>query len=87
MTDFLFHSLSEKEKEGVKKEAKKIIDSFSEKLLKVKIPKDEPVIKRKDFEREEGNGTETDEVLKELILENAPNKNKDFIIAEKKKWE
>ncbi len=87
MTDFLFHSLSEKEKEGVKKEAKKIIDSFSEKLSKVKIPKDEPVIKRKDFERGEGNGTETDEVLKELILENAPNKNKDFIIAEKKKWE
>lgn len=87
MTDFLFHTLSDKEKEDVKKEAKKLMDSFSEKLSKVKISDDEPTIKRKEFEREEGDGKDINETFKGLILENAPNKNENFIIAEKKKWD
>lgn len=85
--DFLFHTLSEKEKEEVKREAKKILDSFSEKLSKVKVPDEEPLIIRREYEREEGNGVEPEGGFKEKIFENAINKDDDFIIAEKKRWE
>ena len=87
MSDFLFHKVSEDEKKSIKREAKRIMDSFSKKLAKVdeKIP--EPLIERDDFEREEGNSKENDEDFRKIILENAPVKNDDFIIAEKKKWE
>jgi len=90
--DFLFHKVSEKEKEEIKKQAKSIMDKFSEKLSKIdkKIP--EPLIERKEFEREEHGGKESDSDFREKVFENAPDtlngtsKNKDFIIAEKKKW-
>jgi Asp-tRNA(Asn)/Glu-tRNA(Gln) amidotransferase C subunit len=84
--DFLFHKVSEKEKEEIKKQAKSIMDKFSEKLSKIdkKIP--EPLIERKEFEREEHGGKESDSDFREKVFENAPEKNKDFIIAEKKKW-
>ena len=35
MSDLLFHKVSEKEREDIKKEAKRIMDSFSRKLEKV----------------------------------------------------
>ena len=84
--DFLFHKVSEKEKEDIKKQAKSIMEKFSEKLSKIdkKIP--EPLIERKEFEREEKQGNESDSDFRERMFENAPEKNKDFIIAEKKKW-
>jgi len=85
--DFLFHSLSDKEKEDIRKEAKKIIDDFSEKISKVKVPAEEPVVERKEFEREEKVGKGPDEDFRERMLSNAPEKNKDAIIAETKKWE
>lgn len=73
--------------EKIKSEAKKIIDSFSEKLSKVKVSDKEPIIKRKEYERQEGDGEECDNHFKKIMFENAPNKNGDFIMAEKKKWE
>lgn len=84
--DFLFHKVSEKEKEEIKKQAKSIMDKFSEKISKIdkKIP--EPLIERKEFEREEKQGKESNSDFRKRMFENAPNKNKDFIIAEKKKW-
>ena len=85
--DFLFHSLSDKEKEDIRKEAKKIIDDFSEKISKVKVPSEEPVVEREEFEREEKDGKEPDAGFRERMLENAPEKNKDAIIAETKRWE
>ena len=102
MTDFLFHEVSESEKEEIKKEAKSIMDSFSKKLEKVKDKISEPFVEREDFEREEitvskspaaisstTNPKERDEEVEDfrrLMFENAPNKNADFIIAEKKSW-
>ncbi len=81
--NFLWHKVSEKEKEDIKKQAKGIMDSFSKKLSKVKdIP--EPIIERKECERPEGG--KPIEMDREIMFENAPQKNKDFIIAEKKKW-
>ena len=86
MTDFLFHKVSEKEKEEIRKEAKEIMDSFSKKLSKVKEKIPEPLIERDEREREEGKAKEKESNFRSRIFENAPNKNKDFILAEKKKW-
>ena len=84
--DFLFHKISEKEKEEIKKQAKDIMDKFSEKLSNVSEKMSDPLIDRKEFEREEGEGKESNSDFRERMFENAPRKNKDFIIAEKKKW-
>lgn len=86
MSDFLFHKVSEKEKAEIKGQAKEIMDKFSEKISKVdkKIP--EPLIEREEFEREENQGKESDSDFRERMFENAPQKNKDFILTERKKW-
>ena len=82
--NFLWHEVSEKEKEKIKKQAKNIMDSFSKKLSKIGELK-ESFIERPECEREEGEkiGLELD---REKMFENAPKKNKDFIIAERKTW-
>ena len=82
--DFLFHEMSEKEKEEVKKQVNSIIDSFSKKLSTIKEKIDEQFIEREKFEREEDG--EQLEMSKRIMFENAPESNKDFIIAEKKRW-
>jgi Asp-tRNA(Asn)/Glu-tRNA(Gln) amidotransferase C subunit len=82
-----FHNISEEEKERIRRDAKKIIDSFSEKISKIRVSEEEPTVRRKDFERVDGNGEECDNVFKKIMFENAPNKSEDFILAEKKKWE
>ena len=103
MADFLFHKVSEKEKQEIKKQAKKIMDGFSKKLSKIDKKMTEPLIERDDCEREEGapqaypekssqkiftkgKGKKCDEEFRKVMFENAPSKNKDFIIAEKKAW-
>lgn len=84
MTDFLWHKVSEQEREQIKKQAKEIMDSFSRKLDKIgKI--EESFIERDEFERKEGKGKPL-EIDKEIMFENAPRKNKDFIVAEKGGW-
>ncbi len=81
--DFLWHKVSEKEKEGIKRQAKKIVDDFSKKLANVaKIP--EPIVERNESAREEND--KCFEIDKEIMFENAPEKNKDFIIVEKGRW-
>ncbi len=82
--DFLWHEVSEKEKEDIRKQAKSIMDSFSKKLAKVGKVK-ESFIERPLDEREEGK-EKIPEIDRDIMFKNAPNKNKDFIIAEKKKW-
>ena len=82
--DFTWHKVSEKEKEEISKKAKSIMDSFSKKLSKVKGKIEESYVEREDFERDEGG--EALSIDKKIMFENAPQKNKDSIIAEKKKW-
>ncbi len=84
--DFLFHKVSEKEKQEIKEQAKSILDSFSKKLSRIDKKMEEPVIERAEGEREEIEVVEGGEEFRKIIFENAPNKNKDFIIAEKKGW-
>lgn len=84
--DFLFHKVSKEEKEEIKKQAKAIMDSFSEKLSKIDKKIAEPLIERVEGERKEEKASECDDSFRETMFENAPKKNKDFIIAEKKGW-
>jgi Asp-tRNA(Asn)/Glu-tRNA(Gln) amidotransferase C subunit len=86
MSDFLFHKVTEKEKQGIKKQAKKIIDDFSKKLDKINKKISTSVIEREKGERQEKKSKECDNDFREIIFENAPNKNKDFLLAEKKQW-
>ena len=83
--DFLFHKISEKEKEEIRKQVKTILDSFSAKLSKIDGKAGESFIEREKFERREG-GEKDESFSREIMFRNAPEKNKDFIIAEKKSW-
>jgi len=83
--DFLWHKVSEKEKEEIRKQAKSILESFSSKLSKVDYKSKELEIIRKAGVREEGENVQ-EEISREIMFKNAPNKKGDFIVAEKKKW-
>ncbi len=83
--DFLFHEVSEEEKEKIKEQAKRIIEDFSKKLSRIEKEAKEPLIERKECERQEGKGKE-DSFSRKTMFKNAPNKNDDFIIAEKGEW-
>lgn len=85
-SEFTFRELNEKEKLEIKKQAKGIMDSFAKKLEAIDESKlKEPVVERDVFEREEGS-VSCGGFDREIMFENAPNKNKDFILGEKKKW-
>ena len=81
---FLWHKVSEKEKQKIKKQAKAIMDSFSRKLSKVDKKMAESLVERAEGEREEGG--ECEEIDRKIMFDNAPEKNDNFIIAEKKGW-
>jgi len=83
--DFIWHRVSEKEKEEIRKQAKEIMNDFSGKLSKISKNISEPLIERLEGERQEGKG-KCNEIDREIMFENAREKNKDFIIGEKKKW-
>ena len=68
----------------VENEAKDIIDKFAKALEKVKTKDQDFYIEREEFERDE-NGTPC-EGFKSKLLGNAPEKDNDFIIAEKGAW-
>ena len=83
--DFLFHEISEKEKQEINEQAKAIMDTFSKKLAEIKEKVKEPLIERETGERKEG-GSKQNSIDREIMFENAPSKNKEFIVAEKGKW-
>lgn len=86
MSDFLFHKVTEKEKQEIQKKAKNIIDDFSKKLAKINKKTEESTIERGKGSRKETKSKKYDNGFREIMFKNAPNKNKDFIIAEKKQW-
>jgi len=82
--DFLWHNISEREREEIKKQVDSILNSFSKKLSTLKENVGEQFIEREECTREEtGNSLS---LSKKIMLENAPDKNEDSIIGEKKKW-
>lgn len=82
--NLLFHKLSYKEKEEIKKQVDSILKSFSEKLSKIKGNEGESFVERLDYERVENGKPE--EISRKIMFENAPEKNDDAIIGEKKLW-
>ena len=71
----------------IEKEAKEVLDKFARALEKVEKEQDiDSYVDRDISERKEGLGKECDKSFKKRILENAPNKDDDFIIAERKGW-
>jgi len=84
--DFLFHKVTDKEREEIKKQAKKILDDFSEELSKAGKSVGESLIERGTCERAEGSAECDNSFSREKMFENAPEKNENFIIGEKKRW-
>jgi Asp-tRNA(Asn)/Glu-tRNA(Gln) amidotransferase C subunit len=82
--DFLYHHIDEKEREEIAKQVNTIIESFSKKLSQIKEKVEESAIERENCTREEGG--KPAELSREIMFKNAPDKNEDSIIAEKKRW-
>jgi predicted Asp-tRNA(Asn)/Glu-tRNA(Gln) amidotransferase subunit C len=72
------------DKKKVEKEAKQMLDNFAKVLSRVKTNDENYYIDRKEFERVEGGNS--CEGFKSKLLGNAPEKDDDFIIAEKGAW-
>lgn len=78
--------LNSKDMARISEEARETVESFSKKISEHNLENiDEGIV------REEGiffgkSSQEDSEEFREIIFENAPKKNKDFILAEKKKW-
>lgn len=83
--DFLFHKVSEQEKQKIKEQVKSLIEDFSKKLSRIDSKEKEPIIERKECERTEGKNLDAT-FSRKIMFENAPEKNKDSIIAEKGEW-
>ena len=83
--DFLWHRVSEKEREEIKNQAKEIMNSFEKELKKVESQKIELGVRRKEQLRDETK-TRNDPDFRKRFLENAPNKDGDLIKAEKGSW-
>jgi len=81
---FLFHKVSEKEKEQIEKQAKKLLKDFAGKLEKIKAKEEH--FENSDGLREEGDGWETNKDFRDLMLLNAPFVEDDFVVAEKRGW-
>ena len=77
--------IDEKKKAEIKIEAKKILDSFAKKLDSVRF-KERKEKKELGGFRKEVQGMKGSEGFRRRMFENAPNKNEDCIIAEKKEW-
>ena len=86
MNNLLWKKVSEKEKDEIKKEAKRIMDSFSKALEKIDSEDIETAVLRQHQMRKETKPSKPDKEFREKILKNAPNKNQDNIIAEKGSW-
>ncbi len=84
--DFLWRQVSEKEKESIKKEAKSIMDNFAKALSKVEKEKAIGEVIRKEQTRKEKSPVKTDSDFRKVLFSNAPEKDEDFIRAEKGKW-
>ncbi len=80
----LWHQVSEKEKEEIKKQAKSLLNTFSKKLEKIKT-KEEHFAQDSGM-RDEGSGWETDDDFRNTMLANAPFVDGDAIVAEKGGW-
>lgn len=75
------------DKTKIEKQAKEILDKFSQSLEKVEKEHDvESWVERDDFMRVEGEGKETPVGFKKRFLDNSPKHDDNFIIGERGGW-
>jgi Asp-tRNA(Asn)/Glu-tRNA(Gln) amidotransferase C subunit len=87
MENFLWHHVSEHEAEEIKKEAKKIIDSFGKAIASAEEIKEIPFVERKEQSRDElQKRALPDKKFRDIMFENAPEKEQDYLKAERGKW-
>ena len=84
--DFLWRSVSEEEKEKIKKEAKGILDNFSKALAKVEKQKIKEVYVEREKQTRKEKQPYCDPSFRKLFFKNAPEKDGDWIKAEKGSW-
>ena len=84
--DFLWHKVSEKEKEEIKRQAKGMMDSFEKELKKVESEKTGFIGVQREKDVREETKAGCDPGFKHRFLDNAPNKEGDLIKAERGKW-
>ncbi len=77
--------MDEKKREEIQNEAKKILAGFSKALEGVKF-KEKALKERVGGFRQEGAGEQGNKDFRDRMFANAPEKEGDYIIAEKKKW-
>lgn len=82
--NFTWHEVTEKEKEQIRKDSKKLLNEFASKLSKIKAS--EGHFENASGTRDEGSGWTTDEEFKSTMLSNAPFVEDEFIVAEKGGW-
>ncbi|MBU2576092.1 MAG: hypothetical protein KKF50_00035 [Nanoarchaeota archaeon] len=80
----LWHEVTEKEKEQIRKDSKKLLNEFASKLDKIKAP--EGHFENGIGARDEGDGWTTDEEFKNIMFSNAPFVEDNSIVAEKGAW-
>ncbi len=78
--------ISEKDRKLIAEEAKEILNKFQIALNRVDFKQKNKNEKVGGF-REEVEGNVCDNNFREMMFENAPLKDGNFIIAEKKKWQ
>lgn len=81
---YVWHPVTEEEKEEIKKNAKHLLDEFSSKISK--IENSESQTENKENLRIEGNGSGTNSNFQEIMLDNAPLVEDGLIIAETGAW-
>ena len=77
--------MDEKKRAEIEKQARKILDDFGKSLSGIKISEKKASGELSGI-RKEGNGKKCDEDFRKKMFANAPHKEEDFIIAEKKSW-
>ena len=72
--------------EKILAQAKQIMDNFFVALNSAKIKPQEIGVNRTQQSRSPSSNSQKDEEFRDLMFANAPNKDIDYIIAEKKHW-
>jgi Asp-tRNA(Asn)/Glu-tRNA(Gln) amidotransferase C subunit len=80
----LWHRVSEKEKEEIRLQAKRIMEEFANKLEKIKV--DEDVFELGEGMRQESEPWKTPREFRDTMFANAPLVENDAIVAEKGGW-
>ena len=77
--------MDKNKKKEIEKQAREILDKFGKALGKIKL-KDGKIGSGLSGFRKEGTGDKENKDFRERMFANAPKKEGDFILAEKKKW-